>query len=179
MRGICVAVVVSVLGGAPVAGQVLPEVPAALDRLDWLVGEWEGEGWMEYVAGQRGTFRGQERVERRMGGRLVVVEGSFATEIPGAGEVPVHQAFGIFQYDPASDRFRFRTYTALGPGVGGLHDAEVGEGRVVWGYEDPRLGTVRYTLTRTEADEWLEVGDASRDGGATWRRFFEMRLARR
>lgn len=179
MRRICVAVLVGVLVGAPAAGQGLPEVPAELDRLDWLVGEWEGSGWVEFVPGQRGAFRGSERVERRMGGRLVVVEGSFVADLPGAGEVPVHEAFGIFRYDPSSEGFTFRTYTAAEPGTGGLHDADVDDGEVVWGYEDPRLGTVRYTLTRTEADEWLEVGDATRDGGATWHRFFEMRLARR
>ena len=35
-------------------------------------------------------------------------------------------------------------------------------------------------MTRRSAsqkDEWLETGDASRDG-STWRKFFEMKLAR-
>jgi hypothetical protein len=165
---------------SPLAGQMLAPVPESLDRLDWLVGEWEGAGWMEYSPGQRAEFRGTERVERRMGGRLVVVEGRFTAFMgPEAGDVPVHEALGIFDFDPRDDRFRFRTYTAFGPEAGGLYDAEVSEGRVVWGYDDPRLGTVRYTITRTDADQWLEVGDASRDGGATWHRFFEMRLGRR
>lgn len=168
------------VGFREAAGQVLPAAPPEMDRLGWLVGEWEGSGWSEYAPGQRAEFRGTERVERRMGGRLVVVEGRFTAQVgASAGEVPVHEALGLFQYDPGSDRFRFRTYTAFGADVGGLHDAEVSEGRVVWGYEDPRLGTVRYTITRTDADEWYEVGDASRDSGETWRRFFEMRLARR
>lgn len=174
------ALVAVAAGFGRVAGQGLPAVPAELERLDWLVGEWEGTGWMEYAPGQRAAFRGTERVERRMGGRLIVVEGTFLADMgPEVGEAPVHHAVGIFEYDPRADRFRFRTYTALGPHTWGLRDAEVMDGRVVWGYEDPQWGTVRYTLTHTDADEWHEEGHASADGGATWHRFFEMRLARR
>lgn len=163
---------------APAAAQ-LPLAPAELERLAFLEGEWEGEGWMEYAPGQRGEFRGTERVERRMGGRLVVVEGAFTARMgPDQDVVPVHHALGVFSYDAAADRFVFRAYTAQGAN-GEAHDAEVGVNEVVWGYEDPRFGTVRYTISLTPQGEWHEVGHASRDGGATWHRFFEMTLQRR
>jgi hypothetical protein len=180
LAAMTMAVAATVGSASPLWGQVLAPVAEELDRLEWLVGEWEGTGWMEYTPGQRAEFRGTERVERRMGGRLVVVEGRFTAWMgPEAGEVPVHEAVGIFEFDPRAGQFRFRTYTGFGPEAGGLHAAEVSDGRVVWGYEDPRHGTVRYTITRTDGDEWVEVGDASRDGGGTWHRFFEMRLRRR
>lgn len=55
------------IGGAE--GQGLPEAPAEMEALAWLVGEWEGEGGIEQVPGQRGEFRGTERVEERMASR--------------------------------------------------------------------------------------------------------------
>lgn len=157
--------------------QVLPPVHAEMARVAPLVGEWEGEGWMEYEPGQRGEFRGTERVELRMGGRLVVVEGSFTAWMgPELGDVPVHEALGIFSYDAEAQRMIFRTYTATGIG-GAAHDVEfVGDG-IVWGYEDPRFGTVRFTIT-VDGDVWQEHGVVSRDGGEG-RAFFAMTLRRR
>jgi hypothetical protein len=182
MNGMRLAVTAMALLGvllapAPVRAQ-LPPAPEAIDRLGFLVGEWEGTGWMEYAPGQRAGFRGTERVERRMGGRLVVVEGDFTAWMgPERGDVPVHQALGIFSYDPRRDGIVFRTYTAHWPG-GDAHGVQVEENRLVWGYEDPRFGTVRFTITVTPGGEWHEVGHASRDGGATWHPFMEMSLRR-
>ena len=50
---------------------------------------------------------------------------------------------------------------------------------MVWEYDDPRMGRVRYTLTRTAEGAWREEGHASSDGGETWHKFFEMELRRR
>lgn len=160
------------------AAQVLPPVPAQIDALAWMVGEWEGEGWTTEGPGERNEFRGTEVVERRMGGRLVVVEGAFSAWMgPDMGHRPVHQALGIFSYDRAAGRLAFRTYTAAG--AGGEASAEVREdGALVWGFGDPGAGQVRYTLTRTPADEWHEIGERTTDG-ERWTRFFEMTLRRR
>lgn len=164
--------------GAVPAGAQLPPVPEEMGRLDFLVGDWEGEGWMEVAPGQRAGFTGTERVEHRMGGRVVVVEGAFTVRMgPERGEVPVHQALGVFSWDPEADGFTFRTWTARG-GHGEAHPAEITDGRIVWGYEDPRMGTVRYTITLTPDGAWHEIGEASSDDGVSWHQFFEMTLAR-
>lgn len=108
-----------------------------------------------------------------------MVEGEFSTWMgPEMGNVLVHQALGIFSWNAAEGRYMFRTYTARG-GSGEDHGAEVGDGTIVWGYTDPVLGEVRYTITRTEDGRWREVGDAPTDGGESRRRFFEMTLERR
>lgn len=96
---------------------------------------------------------------------------------PERGDVPVHEALGIFSWDPRAEAYTFRTYTARG-GNGDAHRAELDDGRVAWSYEDPSIGTVRYTITVTPDGTWHEIGDASADGGATWHRFFEMTLRR-
>jgi hypothetical protein len=177
-RGVLVAAVLLAGGISGLDAQGLPPVPAEMGALGWLVGAWEGSGWIE-EGGRRGEFRGTERVERRMGGRVLVVEGSFTADMgPERGEVPVHQALGVISWDGRAGHHVMRTYTARG-GQGEAHEAAVSEGRIVWGYDDPRMGRVRYTLTRTGEGAWREVGHASSDGGETWHQFFEMELRRR
>jgi hypothetical protein len=157
----------------------LPPIAPAMSAVDVLVGEWSGSGWMEFMPGERSEFRGTERVERRMGGRIVVVEGSFTAWFgPELGEQPVHEAYGIFAHDPASGALTFHTWTAQGV-TGARHAVEPAEGAVIWGYEDPAFGTVRFTITVTPDGQWHETGVVSRDGGATWHQFFEMTLQRR
>lgn len=178
--GLTLALAVTPLAPPRAAEAQLPPVPEAIEELDFLVGEWEGDGWIEGAPGQRATFRGTEKVERRMGGRLVVVEGDFIAVVgPDGREAPVHQALGIFSYDRERDALRFRTYLARG--TGGVHDVErfePDERRLRWGYEDPRMGTVRYTIEITPEGEWHEIGEARR-GDEAWQRFFEMTLTRR
>ena len=80
------------LVAGPTAAAQRPEPPSLepMERLGFLVGIWEGEGWMEYQPGRKATF-----------------------------------------------------------------------------------------TIRIEDGDWVEVGDASRDGGESWHRFFEMRLSRK
>jgi len=142
----------------------------AMKKLDFLVGEWKGEGWMEFVPGQRRTFRGTEVVQSKLGGLLVTIEGlhSGRTE-----EEIVHNAFAVVSYDENAKRYRFQAHTARG----GHEDAEakVGDGQLVWGMKVPQFGDVRYTIKRDDKGRWFEVGEVSRDG-KDWRKFFEMTL---
>lgn len=171
---LCVIGAAALAATMPAGAQVLPPPPSEMEALAWLEGEWEGSGWMR-TGERRSEFEGRERVERRMGGRLLVVEGAFTASLgPGAEPVPVHEAFGVFSYDPSSG-YVFRTYTARG-GHGDANHVEVSDGRIVWGYEDAAYGRVRYTITRTDGGAWHEVGHASRDGGASWYLFLEMTL---
>ena len=172
------AAVLLILAAAPTAPAQPPEPPSLepMQRLAFLVGTWEGEGWIELQPGRRATFTSREVVEPRLGGRVLVVEGLHHAPIPDQPEpVAVHHALGVFSHDEAKG-YRFRTW--LANGHGGDYGARLEDGALIWGYDDPRRGEVRYTITLSEAGEWVEVGDASRDG-ETWHRFFEMRLSKR
>lgn len=163
------------LGVAVAVAQGLPPAPQEMEALGWLEGEWKGTGWMEYGPGRRAEFEGTESVAYRMGGRVLVVEGSFTAWMgPEAGDVPVHRALGVISWD-RSDRYLFHTWTAAGAS-GNAHPMEVSDGQMVWTYDDPGRGRARYTITYTDAGAWHEVGDASDDGGESWHRFFEMTL---
>ena len=166
------------LVAGPTAAAQRPEPPSLepMERLGFLAGTWEGEGWMEYQPGRKATFTSREIVEPRLGGRVLLVEGTHRSPMPGEPEpVVVHHALGVVSHDAAGG-YRFRTW--LADGHSGDFGAELADGGLVWGYDDPRLGRVRYTI-RIEDGDWVEVGDASRDGGESWHRFFEMRLSRK
>jgi hypothetical protein len=170
--------VLAAASASGLAGQGLPAAPDEMSAVGWLEGEWAGSGWMEMAPGVRSEFRGTERVERRVSGWVLVIEGRYTAWMgPEAGDVPVHEALAVISYDAASGRYLFRPWTARG-GNGEAHPATVEEDRMVWGYADPWMGRVRYTITRTADGAWFEEGHRSADDGASWQKFFEMTLTR-
>jgi hypothetical protein len=156
-----------------------PPAPAgqreAMKKLDFLVGEWKGEGWMEF-GGQRRTFKGTEVVQSRLDGLLLAIEGVHRGQVGDKKEeVVVHNAFTLVSYDDKANRYRFQAFA----GRGGYEDAEakVTKGQLVWGMKVPQFGDVRYTIKLDDRGRWFEIGEVSRDGKA-WQQFFEMTLQR-
>ena len=150
-------------------------VSAAMEPLEWLVGEWEGEAWIQMGPHGRETSLVTERVESRLDGRVLFVEGigheKAADGTPG--EI-VHHAAGVLSYDPDRTRYIFLAFRD-----GHVTDAQTSleEGAFVWGFDVPSGGRVRFRI-RQDGGAWLETGEFSRDDGATWAQFFEMRLHR-
>jgi hypothetical protein len=144
----------------------------AIALLDYMVGEWSGEGWMD-VGGRRVTFRGTEAVERKLDGTVLLVEGNFLAKPAGAvTEVPVHTTLGVISFNPQTGRYRFTTW--LASGSSGERELTLLPQGWQWEIKSP-AGVVRYIMRLTERGEWLETGERSSDGAA-WQQFFEMRL---
>ena len=154
---------------AAVSLQADPAVDAmkALPRLE---GRWEGEGWMRMGPGEPMRFVGEETVESRLDGRLLVVEGLHRT--PDRAKV-VHHAFGVFSWDDAAKAYRFTTYVANRGG--GDHQARLEGDALVWDLASPDGMKRRFTIT-VKDDQWKEVGHVQR--GEEWLQFFEMTLKR-
>ena len=174
-------VAVSLLTGVatPSPGQP-PTAPAAqrdaMAKLDFLIGQWKGEGWMEFAPDQRRTFNGIETVQSKLDGLLLAIEGLHRAGAGDKGQqIVVHSAFTVMSYDDKAKRYRFQAFT----GRGTYEDAEakVSDGQLVWGMKIPQFGDVRYTIKRDEKGRWFEVGEVSQDG-KEWRKFFEMTLER-
>lgn len=148
----------------------------AMKRLDFLVGEWKGEGWTEFVPGKRGTASITEKAQSKLGGLVLLIEGLGTTRAPGKQEdVVVHNAMAVLWYDHPAKLYRLRSFLADGRAV----DAEakfIGEA-FQWGFRSPYGGNIRYTIKLTEKGEWFEIGEMSEDGN-TWRKFHEMTLQR-
>ena len=145
-----------------------------MKKLEFLIGEWQGEGWVEFVPGQRRTSPAAERAQWKLGGLIMLVEGMGKTKAPGKQEgVVVHNALAIISYDATAKLYRIKSYLADGRST----DAEaefVAEG-FQWRFQTPQGFSIRYTVKITDKGEWFERGEMSQDG-KSWRQFHEMTL---
>ncbi len=145
-----------------------------MKKLDFLVGEWEGEGWVQMGPGKKEYVFQYESVQTKLGGKVLLIDGLGKRKLENGsvGEV-VHEALAVVSWDDAKKVYRFEAYTVQQGNVDATLD--VRENGAVWGFDTPQGGKVRYTITRTEKGEWNEVGEFSRDG-TKWMKFFEMTL---
>lgn len=143
-------------------------------KLEFLVGEWEGQGWME-IGGRKFDFTSSEKVRPALSGNALLVEGmhkSLKTE--RAEPRVVHDALAVVSYDEKAKEFRFDTFVA-GRGNGN-HKGRMEGDAFIWMMDSPQRKS-RYTIRLNEKKEWHEVGESSTDG-VTWKKFFEMTLKR-
>ncbi len=161
---------------APFAAQTLSTTNLdEMKKLEFLVGNWQGEGWMEFGPGQRRTALTTESVQSKLGGRVLIIEGVGKAKLPNRDEeIVVHNAFAFLYYDAATKAYKVRAFLANGNAV----DAETNfqDGVFEWGVQIPQ-GKVRYKIKLNDKGQWFEVGEISQDG-KTWRQFFEMTLNR-
>jgi hypothetical protein len=67
-----------VIGFLPIplfAQQAEPKQSEELQALNWMVGRWEGESWVEFAPGQRRTNHSLETVHSKVGGAVLLIEG--------------------------------------------------------------------------------------------------------
>ena len=161
-------------GALPLAAQA--SAPATvMQQLDWLVGEWMGTGTMSMGPGQRHEGSIVERATRHAGGHAITLEGLGKAAQASGDSIVVHNAFAVPWYDAEAKAFRMKAFRATSHTVD--PEISVSEGKIVWGFTDPRAGQIRFTVTHLPGDRWHEIGEASRDG-TTWMKFFEMNLTR-
>lgn len=140
-----------------------------MDALSGLVGEWEGEGWMRMGPGEPHRFRSHERVERRLGGRILTIHGRHHDS--NSGEL-VFEAFAVVS--PGDDGYRFSSY--LADGRSGEYRGWIEDGDFHWAIPIPEVGRMVYRLT-VDGEAWSEVGRMIRDD-RPGEAFFGMNLTR-
>lgn len=151
----------------------LEEQRTAMARLSYMAGNWVGSGWLETGNG-RSSFHGAERVQTKLEGLALLVEGNFLAKDAKTGQdVPAHATLAVISFDPASKTYRFKSWLATGSS--GERELKLTADGWQWEITHPR-GTIRYT-TSFPAGEWLEIGERSVDA-RSWQKFFEMRLRR-
>jgi hypothetical protein len=164
----------------------LPRVAAAqppdggereeMRRVDFLIGQWDGEGWVELGPGQRKPFTIHEAVQSKLDGLALLLEGQGKSRGPDGKERVTHRALATVVYEPQARAYRMSAYRA----GGGLIDSDVNVNgqTMTWGYTDPRAGQIRFNIRLDGKGRWVETGEASRDAGKTWHQFLEMTLHR-
>ena len=149
-----------------------PTAKAEMAKIASMVGHWKGGGWIDTPSG-RHESNSQETVESRLDGRAILIEG-FHTDVK-TGELN-HHALAIIGWDDNQKQYRFMS--TLAAGRTGYFPAKMEGGKFVWSIPIPNGPTTRFTISLDDPDKWIEVGEQTRDGGATWVKFFEMNLTR-
>ena len=146
-----------------------------MKKLSFLVGHWKGNGYFEFVPGQRRTFVETEDVQLKLGGLMITFEGMGQSQAATGEAVTVHTAFALAFYDDQSNTFRWQAYRADRGSLSSVEtQAEVGNQTLQWGYKDSH-GTVRFSIKLDEKGSWFEIGQSTSDG-QIWRQFMEMTL---
>lgn len=143
----------------------------AMAKLAWLEGTWEGTGSTQQGPGPKEEFLQTEIVALKLEGTALVVEG--LGKDPRDGRA-VHQALAVMSYDPAAGGYQVAAYKANGQNI--LATGKFDGDAFQWGFETQGM-TIRYTIRRGPAGEWMETGEMSRDG-TTWHPFLEMKLTK-
>ncbi len=151
---------------------------AEMKKLDILVGNWKGTGWVMSQKGRQ-TSNITETFQYKLGGQVAVVDGLGITKDEKTGEERIiHQAYGIFTYHKESGKIKFRYYKAE-TGEEGETIIEIVDKSFTWGFDVNETGSkVKFTMRINEKGNWHETGEFSRDGGKTWIKFLEMELSK-
>jgi hypothetical protein len=149
----------------------------AMKKLSVWLGQWKGEGSMQMGPGAAKKSLVDEKIEMKLDGTIMVVEGIGKNIDPTTKqETVVHNAFGIISYDVASKAYKFKTYTKEGRSTDAYFNI-IAESKYEWGFDFPG-GKYKYTITLDPVKKiWNEIGEYSRDG-ATWMKTFEMNLVK-
>ncbi|MCI0488674.1 MAG: DUF1579 domain-containing protein [Blastocatellia bacterium] len=147
-----------------------------MKKLNFLVGDWKGEGWTMTPDGKRHTFTQTEKIQTKLGGFVLLIEGEGKGKLPGTDEeATLFEALAVVSYDEGKSRYRFVSHTSEGRFVEA--EAKLIEGGLEWGFAIPQGGRIRFTLKLTDKGEWFEIGEFSRDE-KNWLKFHEMTLQR-
>lgn len=163
---------------APAQAPTGDENREAMKKLSYLVGQWEGPAEMSFGPNRKESVKQTEAVEYRLGGTILVVEGTGRGTLPGTDqEGIVFNAFAVMSYDVATKKYLMRAYRKEGLFVDA--DVTLAERGFVWGFKDPQRGTrIRYTMTWEKDGTWKEIGEYSTDE-KTYQKFFEMNLKKK
>ncbi len=137
----------------------------AISSLGFIVGDWEGEGWMMGRDGQKHSFTQRETINFKLDSTVILVEG-----VGMANQKVYHNAMAIISHNKTDENFRFHSY--LANGRSGEYKAELIDGKLYWYPADQ----MRYIIYLNENGQWYETGEMKR--GEDWFQFFEMTLDR-
>ena len=139
------------------------------------VGRWQGEGSVRMGPGEPKHSRVDERIESKLDGTLLLVEGIGRSIDDATHEEKVtHQALGIVSFDQATGEYKLYSFLKDGRSIVAWLNV-IDDNKFLWGFDTPR-GKTRYHITlNRDQKTWNEKGEFSADGDQ-WVPFFEMNL---
>lgn len=146
----------AVLSGQAPRGPDISAQKAAMRKLDFLTGKWEGDAVVRTPAGER-KIRQSEAVEYRLDGLILLIEGTGRD--PATGEI-VFNALATISYDDTAKTYRIRAYNA-----GRYLDTELTlePNGFQWGFT-AGPAKIRNVMTLGPAGEWIEFSEVTLAG---------------
>ena len=175
----CLAMLALFVTSAWTHAQAPADTPASLQRaemkkLDFLVGEWKGESSI-VIGTEKRRSNVSEKIEKRLNGLALIIEGVGSVKQPDGGERIVHHALAMVNYDESTQKYRFMSQ--IDKGYFTNADATIEDGAFCWRLKNAQMGDVRYQIRLTADGKWSETGEYSRDG-KNWTPFFECLLTK-
>jgi hypothetical protein len=136
-----------------------------ISKLAFLVGNWEGNGWLIGRDRKKSEFSQTEKIKFKLDSSLILIEGLGRAD----GKV-IHNALALITFNKEEKNYSFQSY--LQNGRKGNFKGELIDNKFYW-YPNEMT---RYIIWLNEKDQWYEKGEYNREGN--WFQFFEMTLNR-
>lgn len=119
----------------------------------------------------------KEVVQCKLGCDMYIVDGlgTRVDSVSGNTQV-VHEAFGVLTLDKVTSNWMMRAFTKYGEVESVIKFLD--EKTIQWTMELPDKSIIYYTTDFNTEDTWHEIGEMSRDGGATKFQIMDMTLHR-
>ncbi|QCK16118.1 DUF1579 domain-containing protein [Mangrovivirga cuniculi] len=155
------------------------EKTESVDQLNFMVGKWDGNGWILGKDRIKKHFSQSEIIQSKVKGRALIVNG-LGYEIDSTGAITdreIHEAFGIISYNNERKTVTMISFSSMK----GRMESDMmilGEKKLQWSFKDEKSGaTIRFTEDFSKENKWSEIGEVSMDG-ENWHQFFEMNLSK-
>jgi hypothetical protein len=134
-----------------------PVARTKMQALDFLVGTWEGDGWI-MMGPQRRNFRQREIVRPAAGGTVVLIDGiGLGADADNKGKI-VHQAFAVVNWTAATNAYRWQAFRADGASLDVV--PVLSDKQLVWELPPNGDRRVRFTIKREANGTWHEIGES-------------------
>lgn len=148
---------------------------AAMQKLKWLVGEWEGKSEVNVDGQQQITFV-KESITPMLNGTIFTISAQGTAPDSASKELTlVYNSFGVISYNAADKKYHWRTWR----NPGDKYDEttfKVTDSTFEYITKESG-GFMRYRAHLNSADQWVETGEYSHDK-ETWGLFITMKLNR-
>ncbi len=157
------------------AGQATePNGSEAMGALKFLVGKWQGKVVYEPGANQYQEIWSTAHVYYNVGGSILIIDEK-GSEIENRNNTTV-EVLVLVYWDSVAKEYPARLYWSSKDGTGSVKAKGYVQDNILILKTNEAVD--RFTIGLNEKGQWHEIGEISSDGGANWKRRFEMTLNR-
>lgn len=132
-------------------------------KLDFLVGEWKGQGWMYHYDGSKSEISQSMKVSREADGSALRVKETKRVRVAGFSDAPAQPHESTVSYDEQSKLYRWRVASSNRPG-NPFEVKLLGPRSFQWVLHT-RDGMLRTTINVNDNGEWHEERESLRSDG--------------